>query len=266
MVEEFWLNQTDKPLFPEILWSRPEQQSKAGSVAVLVGASDHLANASQSFLQANQAGRGQVTLVLPDTLARKVPHQPEIIFAKSNPSGSLSESAGDQIKQHLQSADALLVPGSVGHNSETQRLLLELLQFRLDLPVVLSQDGFDTIEHDLQRFLNQDSIVLLMSLEQLQKAAKHLKRAHPITSTMSVHDLVMQLHDLTQTLPATLGVFHQQKLLVAAGGSVSSTDVSASDPISELATNAAVLLAEKLGPTFEVVTSAAWLVSSNKPN
>lgn len=260
MGEDFWRRQLEEPAYPDILWARPENKQQSGTVVILTGSADHLAISSSAFQATIEAGVKDAILVLPDKLKRQLPAQDSMFFVASTPSGSLAESAFTKIRELTATANSILLPGGVGHNSETQSLILEVLDQTRELPWILSGDAFDVIVHDLSTQLSHDNLTLVLTLEQLQRLNRELKRTQAIVSSISLHDLVLQLHDLTQSISAAIAVEHDNQLVVAYGGNVSNTPVSTKTALIRLSCQGAAMLGERLGGKFEVLTAAAWAI------
>src|SRR5471030_891522 len=102
-----WLRQTaDKPLFPDLLWSRPENKRQAGKLLIVGGSVDGFAAPAAAFSAAAEAGIGTARVLLPDS-TRKVlgTSFAEAEFCPSTPSGSFSRQALAQLLENAEWAD-----------------------------------------------------------------------------------------------------------------------------------------------------------------
>src|SRR6476660_954324 len=90
-----WLKQApDKPLFPDLLWSRPENKRQAGKLLVVGGNGQGFASPAAAYGAAIAAGIGAAKVILPDSLEKTLGKSfPEAIFAPSTPSGSFARLA-----------------------------------------------------------------------------------------------------------------------------------------------------------------------------
>src|SRR5579862_9881243 len=90
-----WQRQTaDKPLFPDTLWSQPENKRHAGKLLIIGGHQQSFAGASEAYSAALKAGIGTAKVVLPNKLEKTLRTVfPEAEFAASTPIGSFSRQA-----------------------------------------------------------------------------------------------------------------------------------------------------------------------------
>jgi hypothetical protein len=125
MDRTFWQRQTaDKPLFPDLLWSRPETKRTAGKLLIVGGNAHGFSAAAEAYGAAAKAGIGTARVLLPDSLQKtvgKVFAAGE--YAPSTPSGSFSQQALAELLELAQWADGVLLAGDFGRNSETAILL-----------------------------------------------------------------------------------------------------------------------------------------------
>src|SRR6476659_3457494 len=97
MADIDWIRQTsEKPAFPDMLWSRPENKRHAGKLMVIGGHKQSFSVPSRAYSGALKAGAGHVRIVLPDSLQKTVGKAlPEAEFAPSTPIGSFGRQALD---------------------------------------------------------------------------------------------------------------------------------------------------------------------------
>ncbi|MDO8591435.1 MAG: hypothetical protein Q7R60_00720, partial [bacterium] len=73
MANTYWLKQTkDKPLFPDLLWSRPENKRLAGKLLVVGGNLYGFSAPGTAYGAALKAGVGTARVLLPDKLQKTV--------------------------------------------------------------------------------------------------------------------------------------------------------------------------------------------------
>ncbi|HSX27740.1 MAG TPA: hypothetical protein VLG25_03070, partial [Patescibacteria group bacterium] len=121
MASTYWQKQTkDKPLFPDLLWSRPENRAQAGKLLIIGGNAHGFAAPAEAYGQALEAGIGVVRVLLPDAVKAVAKHALETVdFAPSTPSGSFSKKGLAEFISHASWADGVLIAGDLGRNSET---------------------------------------------------------------------------------------------------------------------------------------------------
>ena len=83
-----WLRQNNEPLFPDIIWSKPENKKGAGKILIAGGNSESFSSIAKAYEDANRSGAGTIYLLVPESIKKLIKHIPEIEYASSNPSGS----------------------------------------------------------------------------------------------------------------------------------------------------------------------------------
>lgn len=257
MNPSYWHKQTsDMSLFPELVWSRPENRDQAGKLLILSGSAAGFAVAGQAYGSAKDAGI--VRVVLPELLRRSVPKEVafELDFAPSVSHGSFAKKALSDLLVHADWADAVLLPGGIGRNSESSALFEQFVQKYTGL-LVVAEDVLDVfIEVPKLLFVRQDTIVVA-DFSQLQKMWPKISSGQPaITHNLPLQRLVELLHLFTLQVACLLVVMYQETLLVAYKGQVSTTP--SKQPIwrVEKATHAAVWAMQNPSKLFAAVTTS----------
>ncbi len=224
MEHTYWQKQSvDKPLFPDIEWSKPEQKSQAGKLAIVGGNKLGFAGVAEAYKVSLEAGVGQVKVLLPDALKKSVPHAViDANFAPSNTSGGFSADAKAELRAISEWADALLIVGDLGRNSETAVLFEQFLS-DYQKPVTLTRDSVDLIKNNPKLLAERPDTLLVLSFAQLQKLFQGVYYPKMLTFSMQLTQLVENLHKFTITYPVTIATLHNDNLLVAHGGNVTTT-------------------------------------------
>ncbi|MEO8691417.1 MAG: hypothetical protein ABI397_01375 [Candidatus Saccharimonas sp.] len=223
-MHDYWKQQTvEKPLFPDIEWGKPEQRAKRGKLGIIGGNKLGFAGIAESYSTALQTGAGEVRTLLPDSLRKTIPPvMTDVIFGASNPSGSLSKDAIPDLEALGDWATCLLLAGDAGRNSETAIAYSELLR-KYSGPLVLTRDAVDLVRSDPNMLAERPDTALIISFAQLQKLFQATYYPIVLTFSMQLMQLVGALHKFTVTYPTTIAVLHEETLLVAYGGEVTST-------------------------------------------
>lgn len=220
---DYWLKQTDTPLFPDIAWSRPEQKAKAGHLAILGGHAHSFAAIDESYRTALKIGAGRVRVIVPDSLKKLVPATADdMVFVPSNPSGGFSKTAKADLLAASAWADGLLLVGDTGRNSETA-ILYEFLLKNTTKPLTITRDAVDLLKHSTASMVERENTLLVVSIAQLQKLFQAVYYPKIITLSMQLSTLVETLHKFTMTYPVAIMVLRHENLLVAEAGKISST-------------------------------------------
>jgi hypothetical protein len=259
MQRDYWHKQTaEQPLYPDLLWSRPENKLHAGKLLVVGGNAHGFAAAGEAYGEAAKAGIGTARVLLPDSLQKIVGRVFEAgEYAPSTPSGSFSQRALAELLAMSQWADAVLLAGDLGRNSETA-ILLEQFIGKYVGQLALTKDAADYFTKTPEGLLNRENTLLVLSFAQLQKIAANVRFPKAFTFEMDFLHLVEALHEFTQQHRANLIVQHLQTVFVAAGGQVSTTKLAEDIEIwrVQTAARAAVWWLQNPAKPFEAISTA----------
>jgi len=259
MEYSYWLKQTsEKPLFPNIEWSRPEQRSQAGKLGIIGGNKLGFASVADSYSTALKAGVGEVRILLPDNLKKSIPPViADVIFGKSNPSGSLAKEAIEEMRALGKWATGILLIGDAGRNSETA-ILYEDFVHDYEGPLILTRDAIDLLKNSSISLVERQDTLIIASFAQLQKIFQSVYYPKVLTFSMQLSNLVEALHKFTITYPICVSVLHQESLLVAKDGQVVSMPFDNPTKIWRgiTATNAAAYWLWNLAKPLESVTAS----------
>lgn len=224
MDTSYWLKQPPaKPLFPDIQWSKPEQKARAGKLLIIGGHAQGFVAIAESYNTALKAGVGEVRVLLPDSLKKNLPpNLIEATFLTSNKSGGFSKDAWPEFAAGAQWADGILLPGDAGRNSETA-ILYEKLIDETKTPLTVTRDAIDLLKNNYAKLVERPNTTLVMSFAQAQKLFSSVYYPKIITFSMPLAAFVDVMHKFTLTYPVTLVVLHNENLVVAHGGKVSTT-------------------------------------------
>ena len=248
----YWHKQTsDKPLYPDIEWSKPEQRSQRGRLGIIGGNKLGFAGVAESYGVALQTDAGEVRVLLPDVLKKSIPaSMTDVVYGATNPSGSLARDAITEMKTIGDWSTGVLLIGDAGHNSETAILYEDFIREYIG-PLVITRDAIDLVKNSSNTLVERPNTLLVASFAQLQKLFQAVYYPKVLTFSMQLTNLVEALHKFTISYPINITVLHKDVLLVASGGEVTSTPWTEPMRIwrGNTATNAAVY----------------WLWNPNKP-
>ena len=255
----------DKPLFPDLLWSRPENRNQAGKLLIMGGNAHGFSAAGEAYTAATVAGIGTARVLLPDSLQKtvgKVFAAGE--YAPSTPSGSFSSKALAEALAKAQWADGLLLAGDFGRNSETA-VVLEQLLAKYQGQLTVTKDAADYFTKTPEALLERENTLLVLSFAQLQKIATGARFTTAFTFNMDFLRLIETLHNFTEKYPAAIIVQHLGTVFVAANGQVSTTKLGTEQPIWRVKTaaTASVWWLQNPGKIFEALSAAVLTKSSD---
>lgn len=209
----------DKPLYPDLIWARPEQKALAGKLFIIGGNAHAIAAPGEAYQYAVKQGIGEVKVAMPDKtrglLGPKVPIDIELVT--STPSGSFSVKAMGSLQAYCSWANATLFAGDIGRNSETA-ILLEGLAQKMPGLQIYTRDGVDYFYANPTVLFERADTLLVVSLAQLQKLCGQLKWPTAITASMGLEALCLELADITKTYPVYIAVLYGKAIVTAVGG------------------------------------------------
>jgi hypothetical protein len=260
MEREYWFRQEPgKLLFPDMEWSRPENRQQAGKLLIVGGNAHGFAAPAEAYAAATKAGIGTARVLLPDAVQKIVGRFLENgEFAPSTPaSGSFSQKALGELLNSAHWADAVLLAGDLGRNSETA-ILLEKFLGKSPGAVTLTKDAVDYAVSAPHTILTRESTLLVLSLSQLQRLSTAAKSPEPVVFSMDLLRLTEWLHNFTLEHRPYIVVKHLDTMFVAVDGKVSTTKLASGMPIWRVVTAAtgAVWWLQNPGKPFEALTTA----------
>jgi hypothetical protein len=259
MQRDYWHKQTaEQPLYPDLLWSRPENKKLAGKLLIVGGNAHGFAAAGEAYGEAVKAGVGTARVLLPDSLQKTVGRVFEAgEYAPSTPSGRFSQRAQAEPLAMAGWADAVLLAGDLGRNSETA-ILLEQFMTKYSGPLTLTKDAADYFISSPNILLNRENTLLVLSFAQLQKLAVGARFTTAFTFGMDFLHIIKALHEFTQKHQTNIIVKHLQTIFVAVGGQVSTTKLPEDLEIWRVKTaaHAAAWWLQNPAKTFEALTTS----------
>ncbi|MEK7600325.1 MAG: hypothetical protein AAB462_04805 [Patescibacteria group bacterium] len=253
MDRTFWHKQTpEKPLFPDLQWSRPQTKAQSGKLLIVGGNAHGFSAAAEAYGAATKAGIGTARVLLPDSLQKTVGRVFAAgEYAPSTPSGSFSQQALAEVLDASAWADGTLLAGNLGRNSETA-ILLEKFVAKYAGILSLTGDAADYFIKSPSHLLSRKNTLLVLSFEQLQKLATNAHFTTAFTSNMDFLHLVDGLHEFTQDNQVSIVVKHLETVFVTVGGQVSTTK----QPTTANAAQATVWLIQNPSKPFETITAS----------
>lgn len=212
-----------------------------------------------AYQAAKRAGAGTARVLLPDAVRKTIGKSfDEGEFAPSNPSGSFSKNALGQALDNAYWADAVLLAGDFGRNSETAILLEDIIN-KYSGSLVISEDGLDYFVRDIGKLTNKENVVIVASFSQLQKMTRAGMPSVIVQHSMSLQALAGLLNSWSRETKIKLLTYHNDNLIYADGGQLSTT------PAGELtawqvplAAYACVWWAQQPTKRFESITTAIY--------
>lgn len=263
----YWQRQGSEPLFSGIEWNKPERRDQAGRLIIAGGNRQALSAPAESYEITKREGIGQVVIALPDKTKRLVgPTLPDALFLPSTQTGEFSQDGEQQLLERAMHSDCLLLPGDLGRNSQTTILLEQLLKSYLGLMVV-TRDTLDLLSFNSELILNRQQTTLVASFAQLQKIFKLTGSTTALKFNMNLAQLVETFHVFSLQYKAAIVTLHQENIIVAVSGNVSTTKVTneKEEPVNwrlRYASLAACYQTWNSAKPFEALTYSAYRLTS----
>ena len=230
MDSTYWHRQlAGKPLYPDLLWSRPQNKVTAGKLIIIGGNAHGFAAPAEAYSAATTTGIGTARVVLPDAIKHIAGKLLDgLSYAASTPSGSFSQQAYGEIMEHVPWSDGVLVCGDLGRNSQTA-IVIEKILTTYQGQVTLAKDAADYGVNLAKLVCDRPQTLLVLTIAQLQKLFQAMGWPKPITFSMDLLQLIDQLHEFTSQHPVTILVKHLEVFVVAVEGQVTTSPAPA-DP------------------------------------
>lgn len=259
MENTYWHKQTaDKPLFEDLLWSRPENRAQAGKLLIIGGSSHGFAAPAEAYQEAQKARVGSTRVLLPDAIKKLAGQILETVdYGPSTPSGSFGQQGLAVCLGHSAWADGVLLAGDFGRNSETA-ILLEKFVTKYQGMLVITKDAVDYFKDLPLLLFDRPTTTVVLTMAQLQKLCQKSGQQRPVTFSMDLLQLVNFLHELTTVHPCNIVVKHLDNILVSSGGRVSTTKLETDLAVWRVQTAAktAVWLVQNPTKPFEALTTS----------
>jgi hypothetical protein len=244
-----------QPLFPDLLWSRPENKRQAGKLLIIGGHASEFQNISACYSFAHEAGAGHIRFLMPQSLSKLAGHIEGAEFAPSNRSGGFAKTALAQFFDLSEWADHVLLAGDLGKNSETT-VILDGFLLKGPKPITLAQDSLRSIGIDFSRLINM-SPTLIVDRSIFQKIATAMGTHVPITSLTTYENMGSIIQDISKRSKAKLVIMDEANIWNAANGNLVATQSKPID-MNALAAYCAVWQMQNPTKTLEALATACF--------
>jgi hypothetical protein len=250
-----WQKQTDKPLFEDLIWSRPENKRHAGKLLIIGGQAGEFVQTARAFEAANRAGAGHIRVLLPESLRKVAQVIPDVEFAPANKSGSFARNALAEWFDLAGWADHTLLAGDFGKNSETTTIIDGFL-LRGNCPATINLGSLASIGIRLEQLANMP-LTLVIDRSMLQKFGTALSLQVPIKSTTPTDRLAEIIHEISRGKRTNFVIQDEGWIWTAVEGKVISTKSKPIDD-SQLSAACAVWLMQNPKRPLEALATACF--------
>jgi len=260
-----WQRQTkEKILFPELLWARPQNNLQAGKLLIIGGSQQNFSSVAETYNQAAKAGIGSARVLLPQALQKVIgSFFPEAIFAPSTTSGSFASSSLAELMTEAAWADAVLLAGNLGNNSETA-IAIESFVNKFNGVVIIAGDAIELLAPTIKTILVRPSTTVIVDFPRLQRLLTAANYKTAVTSTLDFMQIVNILGDFTKQYSISIVTEYVSNIVIATSGKVSTTKIVEPLPnTTSLAAFSAVWLVQNPKKSFETLSTAAAALLEN---
>jgi hypothetical protein len=254
------LNQSNEPLFPNILWEQPINKKTGKKLLIVGGHKNKFIQTQKCYQAALSAGIGDAKVLLPDSLKKIVQTNQDCLLAPSTPSGSFAKNGYEQIMAMIDDCDGVLFAGELSTNSETLDLFKNILK-TCQKSAILTTEVIATFSK-IPDLLTQNSQRLLISTMSIFKNLDIETKL----KTNDLKDKILLIQELYRNHPASYVAIENNAILVTSQNQISVTPLNATININlenSTATFGTSWLQHNL--SFEALTSAAYkLISQPK--
>jgi ADP-dependent NAD(P)H-hydrate dehydratase / NAD(P)H-hydrate epimerase len=246
----------DQPLYPDILWSRPENRLGAGKITIIGGSNIGIASVARTYGYAVDAGAGSIRVILPSSYQKTsgigLPLPPDSFFAPSSSTGGFQMRALDEWCMHADWSDIVLISGDLGKNSETT-LLLDKFLSTYGHKTIISRDAASIYEPGTSVLLRN------INLADLQKLSSKVAPAHLPLASDSLEAFGKKLNAISAATGSYIATYFNNFVW-----SIDESEAVATRHTEELwqdqtAAKCAVLLAQNPVKKYSAITTALVL-------
>lgn len=257
MLMDTWQKQGSEPLFPDLLWSRPENKRTAGKLLIIGGNLHNFSAPGQAYAAAVEAGVGTAKVLLPEGLRKTIGSVLDNCeFGPMNKSGSFSKTALTDWLEWANWADAVLLAGDLGRNSETAIVTEQFIK-NYSGQLTVNQDALDQFRDNPKPLFERANTTVVASFGQLQKMwpkitqdQRVIRYGNSLTANLDV------LQATARLLPANIVTKQHDDLIVAVKDRISTSDNDQDIWRVETAAKMAVWWLQNPSKPFEALTTA----------
>lgn len=218
---DYWQKQS-KPLFPDLAWNLPEQ--KTGTAAVVGGNLHSFSSVVRTAEFLNRHFPLQhVSTILPSALRDKLPSMENVNFTPSTNAGSFAKSY--ELKRYILESNLTILAGDLSKNSETAIALADAIRQNPNL-LIITRDSIDLLASAAAQILTLPRLIIIGSMVQLQKLFRSVYYPRMIMLSQPLLPVIETFHKFTLSYPVTLVTFHQDQIIVASHGDITTTHLS----------------------------------------
>lgn len=246
--------QSDKPLYEDILWSRPVRRT--GRVLLVGGHRDGFAELQKLYQGFEDAQVAECHLALPDKLSKLVGSLEGISLLASNPSGSVARDALAELVHLANESDLVSLGPDLSNNSETT-LVMQRLITETRASILIPPQSTEQLLPEAGEWQEKESLLLCVNHKQLYKLATKLAIDATIPLSPTVDSIAGIALAVSKEFLPSLVVSFENNIIVAVDGKASITKANTKN-VGLLAT----FWLQNSTKHYEALTTAAYLINN----
>lgn len=250
--------QSDKPLYEDILWSRPVRRT--GRILLAGGHRDGFAELQKLYQGFEDAQVAECRLALPDKLSKLVGSLEGISLLASNPSGSIARDALAELVHLANESDLVSLGPDLSNNSETT-LVMQRLITETRASVLIPPQSTEQLLPEAGEWKEKENLLLCVNHKQLYKLATKLAvdTTIPLSPTA---DLIAEIaQKVSETFAPSLILLMPDSIIVAVNGKSSIAKAQTSN-LGEITGLLGTFWLQSSTKRYEALTTAAYLINN----
>lgn len=202
----------------ELEWSHPTNPNQLGSCLIIGGSKQEFAVVNQAYQKLNKVFLN-TKIIVPNSVKTLVGNNnSDIIFCDSTPSGSIAQKSYDTSRPYINSANVVLMCGSMSKNSETAIFAERVAS--INKLKVLCGDTLDFFSIDSTILLSNQSNIIIASFKQVRHLVNSISGNNILLYKDTTYDIKSKLKNITHKVESLIIMEKEGVIYIAHKGSV----------------------------------------------
>lgn len=249
--------QSDKPLYEDILWSRPVRRT--GRVLLVGGHRDGFAELQKLYQGFEDAQVAECHLALPDKLSKLVGSLEGISLLASNPSGSIARDALAELVHLANESDLVSLGPDLSNNSETT-LVMQRLISETGASILIPPQSADQLLPEAGEWKDKQNLLLFVNHKQLYKLATKFAVDATIPLSPTSETIAEIALAVSRVFSPSLVIMMPDSIVITGNGRASITKTATTDLGKTIGLLATFWL-QNSSKKYEALTAGASLIT-----
>jgi len=253
--------QSDKPLYEDILWSRPVRRT--ARILLVGGHRDGFSKLQKVYTGFTDAQVAECHLAVPDKLSKLVGSLEGVSLLASNPSGSIARDGLSELIRLADQSDLVSLGPDLSNNSETT-LVMQRLITETRASIVIPPQSAEQLLSEAGEWKTKENLLLFINHKQLYRLATKLVVDTTIPLNVTNEAISEIALAVSKVYVPSLVILMTDSIIVAKSGKVSITKVK-TDNIGTIVGLLGTFWLQNELKQYEALTTGAHLISQNTP-